>query len=278
MDRKNASSLALLCSLLVVALLLAACQSPAVKRGDRVEVTYTGSFTNGTIFDTNDPARIALVGKTQAIRLPVIVGRGEVIPGFDSALVGMTVGETKTVTINARDAYGPIYANLLLTVPKEVRLMRTVDAPRTILVARETVPSPEIGKVINTSYFSYNVTAMNASHVTLYVVNAEPTVQLEQFAWQSAVEQLTNDTISLRHMLTDGQTVVYEGAPYLVEVKGNEIILRTTLEVGQQFRTESGIIRVTRENAGTVTLDANHPLAGHDLTFEITVESLEEGP
>lgn len=67
-----------------------------VENGNTVTVHYTGTLNDGTQFDSSrsrDP-------------LGFKVGDGQVIAGFDSAVIGMTEGETKTVTILAEDAYG----------------------------------------------------------------------------------------------------------------------------------------------------------------------------
>lgn len=66
------------------------------KVGDAVKVHYTGKFDDGTVFDSSDGGD----------PLAFTVGVGEVIPGFDEAILGMRVGETKDVTIEADDAYG----------------------------------------------------------------------------------------------------------------------------------------------------------------------------
>ena len=75
--------------------------------GDVVNVSYTGTFTNGTVFDSN-------VGQQP---LQFTVGSGQVINGFDQAVLGMRVGEEKKVTIPANDAYGEINPALIVTVP-----------------------------------------------------------------------------------------------------------------------------------------------------------------
>lgn len=67
-----------------------------VKSGDTVKVHYTGKLDNGEIFDSSDGAE----------PLAFTVGVGEVIPGFDQALMGMKVGETKDVVIEPEQAYG----------------------------------------------------------------------------------------------------------------------------------------------------------------------------
>ncbi|BBD77395.1 FKBP-type peptidyl-prolyl cis-trans isomerase [Hydrogenophilus thermoluteolus] len=134
----------------------------AAQAGDTVQVHYKGTLADGSVFDSSegrDPLQFTL-------------GAGQVIPGFEKAVEGMQVGERKTITIPADEAYGQRSERAMLQVP------------------REQLP-PEI----------------------------EPEVGL-QLVMQRA----------------DGQQI-----PVVVA-------------------------EVTETH---VTIDANHPLAGHDLTFEI---------
>ncbi len=78
--------------------------------GDNVSVYYTGTFTNGTVFDTN-------TGQTP---LNFVVGSGQMISGFDQAVVGMKIGESKNVTLTPAEAYGEINNSLILSVPISV--------------------------------------------------------------------------------------------------------------------------------------------------------------
>jgi FKBP-type peptidyl-prolyl cis-trans isomerase 2 len=67
-----------------------------VKKGDTVKVHYHGRLTDGTTFDSSagrDP-------------LEFEVGAGMMIKGFDDGVVDMSVGEKKTISIPAADAYG----------------------------------------------------------------------------------------------------------------------------------------------------------------------------
>ncbi len=80
-----------------------------VKNGDAVKVHYTGKFDDGQVFDSSeggDP-------------LGFTVGAGHVIPGFDAALVGMQIGETKNVVIPADQAYGQRMEELMQTISRE---------------------------------------------------------------------------------------------------------------------------------------------------------------
>ncbi|MDE1804725.1 MAG: peptidylprolyl isomerase [Candidatus Micrarchaeota archaeon] len=78
-----------------------------VANGDTVSVEYTGSLSNGTVFDSN-------VGGAP---FNFTVGANQVIPGFDSAIRGMHKGQNKTFTIPFMQAYGPINASLIVSVP-----------------------------------------------------------------------------------------------------------------------------------------------------------------
>jgi len=136
--------------------------------GDAVRVHYTGTLEDGTTFDTSigsDPLEFTL-------------GEGSMIPGFEQAVYGLKVGQSKTVTIPAEEAYG-LYNDELLLV-----------------FSREQLPAginPEVGQ-------------------------------------------------ELQMQTTDGRIVTVP------------------------------VIEVSEE---TITVDANHPLAGKDLTFEIELVEIK---
>lgn len=132
------------------------------KQGDTVKVHYTGKFEDGTVFDTS----------VDREPLEFTIGEGQLIPGFENAVVGMEPGQSRTTEVPADEAYGPYNEDMLLVVEKDQ-----------------------------------------------FPDNVEP--QVDQ---QLQVRQ------------ADGSTFV---------------------------------VRVTDVSDSQVTLDANHPLAGEDLTFEI---------
>lgn len=79
------------------------------KRGDNVKVHYTGKLLDGTVFDSSegrDPLEFA-------------VGSGQVIQGFDEAIVGMNVGEKKEVLIPVDKAYGEKNDEMVIQAPIE---------------------------------------------------------------------------------------------------------------------------------------------------------------
>lgn len=78
------------------------------KSGDTVKIHYTGTLDDGTQFDSS-------AGREP---LEFTLGSGQVIPGFDKAVDGMAVGESKQVNITPEDAYGPRHEQMIQEVPK----------------------------------------------------------------------------------------------------------------------------------------------------------------
>lgn len=139
------------------------------KRGDTVHVHYRGTLADGTEFDSSAGAE------------PIVftLGAGEVIPGFEQAIEGMTTGEKKTQHIEAGNAYGDHRDELVFTVPKD---------------------------------------------------------------------QMPDN--------------------------GGDIEVGDMLKVGFPDGS-SAAVQVANVDATSVTLDANHPLAGKDLTFELTLVQID---
>ncbi|WP_170377657.1 FKBP-type peptidyl-prolyl cis-trans isomerase [Ruegeria conchae] len=138
-----------------------------IKQGDTVRIHYTGTLLDETVFDSSD-------GRDP---LEFVVGSGQIIPGLDSAMPGLAVGDKKRVEIACVDAYGPINPAMRQDIP------------------REGIPDD---------------------------IPLEPGTQLQM-------------------QTPDGQALP---------------------------------VTVVEANEATVTLDANHPLAGQDLIFDIEVVSV----
>jgi len=140
-----------------------------IKDGDTVSVHYTGTLASGEVFDSSverDPLKFTL-------------GKGQLIPGFEHAIMGLSVGEKATINIPSLEAYGEHNPEMVIEVPMN-QLPPELDA--------------QVGMQL----------------------------QLNQ---------------------PDGQAIP---------------------------------VQITRIDGETVTIDANHPLAGKDLNFDIEVVEIHK--
>lgn len=76
--------------------------------GNTVKVHYTGKLNNDQVFDSS----------REREPLEFTIGAGQMIPGFDTAVNGMNIGETKQVTIVAKEAYGERNEEAVFKLPK----------------------------------------------------------------------------------------------------------------------------------------------------------------
>jgi len=81
-----------------------------VQQGSIVTISYIGTLDNGRIFHSTE-----LEGP-----LTVAIGNGAIFPALEQALLGMTVGEVRNLTIPAAEAYGPRLEANLLKVKREL--------------------------------------------------------------------------------------------------------------------------------------------------------------
>ena len=79
-----------------------------VKTGDTVRIHYTGTLTDGTVFDSSN-------GRDP---LEFVVGSGQIIGGLDKALPGMQVGEKKSVPVPCLEAYGESNPEARQSIPR----------------------------------------------------------------------------------------------------------------------------------------------------------------
>ena len=79
------------------------------QNGDMVRIHYTGRLASGEVFDSSDGGE----------PLEFQVGAGQVIPGFDAGVRGMSVGDKKSIEIEADDAYGQRVDALVNSIPRE---------------------------------------------------------------------------------------------------------------------------------------------------------------
>ena len=118
-----------------------------VKNGDSVKIHYTGTLDDGTTFDSSEGHE----------PLAFQLGSGQVIPGFDEAVLGMSAGESKSVKIPVDKAYGPRNEELVMNAPLD-------QVPPDL--------NPEVGQKLqmggpNGELIVVEVVAITDEHITL---------------------------------------------------------------------------------------------------------------
>lgn len=103
------------------------------QQGDTVRVHYTGTLSDGSIFDSSEQPEQESCGCSCSSSggcgsgsdcgcendpLEFTIGNGMVIPGFENAVLGLSVGESITVTIPADEAYGPRHDQMVAVVDR----------------------------------------------------------------------------------------------------------------------------------------------------------------
>jgi peptidylprolyl isomerase len=94
-----------------------------VETGQFVSVHYKGTLQNGEVFDTSEGRH----------PLEVQIGAGQIIPGFEKALMGMSLNEKKAFTLDPEDAYGQKDDSLTHSFPRK-------DVPAEL--------NPEVGQTV----------------------------------------------------------------------------------------------------------------------------------
>jgi FKBP-type peptidyl-prolyl cis-trans isomerase 2 len=244
-----------------------------VEKGDKITVDYTGRFIDGRVFDTS----IEEIGKNESIPksitfdpdksykpLTFTVGSGEMIEGFDEGVVGMRVGETRTITVPPHKGYGSPDPALI----KSIRL--TEALPLYEYMSKSDFESKYPGEVLEVGV----------------------TTEHHFWGWHVVIEEVTGDNVTLRHDPEWGmevevlpwRTVVVsissEQARIVVEHKPTEEVFQVAIDPGllaeynntfAEF-SEKGIVKSIEDE---IVIDFNKEVVGKTLIFEVTVISIE---
>lgn len=240
--------------IVVIVLMIIQFASVKVKIGDTVSVDYVGKLDNGTIFDTS----IQIVGEQAGLNraqyqpLEFKVSSGQVIKGFDEAVIGMAKGEVKTVVITPENAYGQPDPKLFLQLNRELEIQK-------------------ISKLDIASYKQY--------------FNSEPIVGKEfssqGLPWKLKVTKIEGNMTYVENVANTGDAVKLPGTTWdsIVTVMNETLKIIQNPKLGDyvSFPTEQGVVsgKVSEVTTDKYTIDANHPLAGKSLTFEITLREIK---
>ena len=221
--------------------------------GDNVTVDYT-LRVDGKVLDTSDMGAAKQAGiysqnrSYQPISFQLLLDNG-LINGFVNGILGMKVGETKSFTVAPADGYGPVNSSKIMNMSRYYNMSVFEDVPMDYFIAK-------------------NITVKkNAIFPTAFGF--------------VAIENYTNDTVTIHYMLQPGQQFAYAGFPEsVVNITNDTLFIRYDVEENKSYQItdpvtgQPRLIKVTHADNETVVLDENSPLAGKELDFDVTLRAL----
>lgn len=247
----------------------------AATSGDLVRVDYIGKLPNGQVFDTSLYS-VAVDNATYPKSLffnfrgnqstygtlNFTVGKGQMIPGFEKGVLGMKVGETKTLIIPVEQAYGQANAskitamNLTETIPANKQM--SVDEFRSYFGVAPSpftlYTDPNYGWTVYTGLVDSSKVMVQNQPVNGSVYRAFDSPSDPSYGWNvTAVYDAGGENIIIHHHLD---------ASSAMTVKGID-------EAKTKFYVKS-----VDEAAGTAMIDRNNQIVGQELTFIVTLVSI----
>ncbi len=174
-----------------------------------------------------------------------IAGSGQVVDGFDEAVIGMYEGQEKEFTLQPEEAYGEPDSN-------------------------QTVPWP----LFQTTPETVNMTMedFNATFGETPVV--DKTYDAVVYPWEIRVTEVEGDTVWVKHEPEQDQVVQLPYGNSTVRTEDGLLMIYLNPKVGARFTSiygPYGFPVISEANATHMILDLNHPLAGETLDFEIKI-------
>jgi FKBP-type peptidyl-prolyl cis-trans isomerase 2 len=290
--------------LLIAVILFSGCVGEkTVKMGDNISVDYIGSLDNGKVFDTSiekvaNDNNLSHSGGYKPLKFTV--GKGGVIKGFDEGVIGMKVGETRTLTIPPEKGYGLTKTELIHVFPIVQVIPETTEMPKEIEITvsqfeRVFGPGHKAGETVGIPDTNINLTILNittsndslsskikngdTSNVSLsYKLNVGDTIWSKGAPWNETVIKIDNKNITLRANVSKNAIVQLQGAPWNSTVVGMDnvnITLRHNPIPETIIPSMFGQMKISF-NETSIIMDQNPELAGKTLLFKVTLVSIDK--
>ncbi len=273
--------------LLAAVILLGGCiEEKTVKTGDNISVDYIGSLENGKVFDTS----IESVAIESNLFTPgreykpfqFIVGKGETIKGFDEGVIGMKVGETRTLTIPPENGYGLINPMMIQAYPviqdMPTKFPRLVEIPLNQFNATFGA-GKKTEDIVTIPGTSINMTVLNISANATLSYNFKVGDRIPTDApWNETVVKIDEKNVTVEYSLKKNETIQFQDYPWnttVVNVSSDKITLRHNPIPEKVIRNMFGQVKISF-NETSILMDRNHELAGRTLIFNITLRSIEK--
>lgn len=113
-----------------------------VEAGKKVTLHYVGTFEDGVQFDSS---------RDRGEPLEFTAGSGQLIPGFDSGILGLTVGDTKTISVDPEHGYGEVREDVMRTYPMSSFPEGTELTEGSMITGHDQQGQPMIARVVTVS-------------------------------------------------------------------------------------------------------------------------------
>ncbi len=258
-----------------------------VKSGDTVSVDYILT-TDGKVVDTT----IESVAKENNIYvagrkyqpLNFTVGKGEMIKGFDEGVIGMKVGETKTLTVPPEKGYGPIDPRAIHVIPVIQSIPATTTLPRVLEIPANQFeaqfgPNHTVGDNVQIPGTNVNLTVKSLGTNVSLAYNFTVGYKISQTGapWNETVVSIDDKNITTRADVKKNDIVQLQNAPWnttVIDVNSTNITLKHNAIPDTEIPSMFGSMRV-HFNETSVILDSNPKLAGKTLIFNVTLRSIK---
>lgn len=257
-----------------------------VKSGNNITVDYIGRIQDGKVFDTS----IETVAKDNNLFMSgrdykpyeFTVGKEEVIKGLDEGVVGMKVGETKTLIISPEKAYGQIKPELVQAIP----IIQVVPKrfPRIVNVSldefeRTFGTEHKTGDNVTTPGTNMSLTVRNIStDVSLYYnFKVGDIIPSPGAPWNETVVAIDDKNFTVEYSVKKNDTIQFFNVQWnttVIDVNNESLTLKHNPIPDAVIQTMFGPIKVSF-NETSIIMDRNLELAGKTLIFNITLKSID---
>ncbi|MEM4152553.1 MAG: hypothetical protein QXK80_00310 [Candidatus Pacearchaeota archaeon] len=238
-----------------------------------LNITYNIELENGTIIDS---------GINEFTKGNIASTLGFKTDKLDKELEVLTKGETKTITLEAKDAYGEYDNNKIYYYERIVTENRTKEVNRTNWITKNDFidafnEQPELNKLytLEGAPWSYKVIELNDSHVK---ISQEPSLNQKipfgLFSYE--VIEITSEKIKLK-LQGNNTTIPTENGDLEIKFTENEIITTLTPKIGQEVQLGNYPKGFVKElNSTHITIDSNHPFAGQKVIIKIILNDIKK--
>lgn len=240
--------------------------------GDSVKVDFIGTFDNGRVFDTSlwsvasddeVPKSFSFTKKQQSQYVPLefTIGEGRLLAKFESAVIGLAAGETRTITLTPEEGYGLVPASKLTShhTIDEIPLRQTMNLTEFEDFFGEAAAN---GLVVSHPVYGWDVVIETYSpNVDEVIVRNQPVQGMKYWSygdrdasqgWEVRVNAVDSDSITIENMLNTNMVNSVKGVDadgesfFLHAIEDGRMYFKYSVErVGQNLNFEITLVGFT---------------------------------